>query len=126
MSCSPASAWITAPEQRKSSALKNACVNRWKMPAAYAPTPIPRNMKPSWDTVEYASTRLMSFWTRPIVAETTAVARPIAATRPSTSGAWLYSTALRPIMYTPAVTIVAACIRAETGVGPYIASGSQT
>ena len=26
----------------------------------------------------------------------------------------------------PAVTIVAACIRAETGVGPSIASGSQT
>ena len=30
------------------------------------------------------------------------------------------------IMYTPAVTIVAAWIRAETGVGPSIASGSQT
>ena len=26
---------------------------------------------------------------------------------------------------TPAVTIVAACIRAETGVGPSIASGNQ-
>jgi hypothetical protein len=36
------------------------------------------------------------------------------------------STALRPTMYTPAVTIVAAWIRAETGVGPSIASGSQT
>ena len=29
-------------------------------------------------------------------------------------------------MYTPAVTIVAAWISAETGVGPAIASGSQT
>jgi hypothetical protein len=28
--------------------------------------------------------------------------------------------------YTPAVTIVAACIKAETGVGPSIAIGSQT
>jgi hypothetical protein len=28
--------------------------------------------------------------------------------------------------YTPAVTIVAACINAETGVGPSIAIGSQT
>jgi hypothetical protein len=28
-------------------------------------------------------------------------------------------------MYTPAVTIVAAWISAETGVGPSIASGSQ-
>ena len=29
-------------------------------------------------------------------------------------------------MYTPAVTMVAAWIRALTGVGPTIASGSQT
>ena len=29
-------------------------------------------------------------------------------------------------MYTPAVTMVAACINALTGVGPAIASGSQT
>ena len=29
-------------------------------------------------------------------------------------------------MYTPAVTMVAAWISAETGVGPAIASGSQT
>jgi len=28
-------------------------------------------------------------------------------------------------MYTPAVTMVAAWMRAETGVGPSIASGSQ-
>jgi hypothetical protein len=28
--------------------------------------------------------------------------------------------------YTPAVTIVAACIKAETGVGPSIAKGNQT
>jgi hypothetical protein len=28
--------------------------------------------------------------------------------------------------YTPAVTIVAACINAETGVGPSIARGNQT
>jgi hypothetical protein len=28
--------------------------------------------------------------------------------------------------YTPAVTIVAACIRADTGVGPSIAIGNQT
>ena len=32
----------------------------------------------------------------------------------------------RAIMYTPAVTIVAAWISALTGVGPSIASGSQT
>ena len=32
---------------------------------------------------------------------------------------------MRAIRYTPAVTIVAAWISAETGVGPSIASGSQ-
>ncbi len=32
----------------------------------------------------------------------------------------------RPIRYTPAATIVAAWISADTGVGPAIASGSQT
>ncbi len=32
---------------------------------------------------------------------------------------------MRATRYTPAVTIVAAWIRAETGVGPSIASGSQ-
>src|SRR3989442_13884546 len=38
MSCSPESAWITLPEPRKRSALKNAWVIRWKIPAAKAPT----------------------------------------------------------------------------------------
>ena len=33
---------------------------------------------------------------------------------------------MRATRYRPALTIVAACIRAETGVGPSIASGSQT
>jgi hypothetical protein len=32
----------------------------------------------------------------------------------------------RTKIYTPAVTIVAACISADTGVGPSIAIGSQT
>jgi len=40
----------------------------------------------------------------------------------------LYSTKgeLRINKYTPAVTIVAACINADTGVGPSIAIGNQT
>ena len=68
------------------------------MPAAYAPTPIARNMYPSCDTVEYARTRLMSFCTRPIVPAKNAVATPMTATIFSVSGAWPNSTALRPIM----------------------------
>ena len=43
-----------------------------------------------------------------------------------TIGACEKSTAFRPTMYTPAVTIVAAWMRAETGVGPSMASGSHT
>jgi hypothetical protein len=35
--CSPAIAAITEPAAMKSSALKNACVIRWKSPATYAP-----------------------------------------------------------------------------------------
>ena len=34
MSCSPPMAWMTLPAPRKRHALKNACVIRWKMPAA--------------------------------------------------------------------------------------------
>ena len=44
MSCSPASAWMTIPAARKSSALKKACVIRWNIPAAYAPIAAPTNM----------------------------------------------------------------------------------
>ena len=44
MSVSPARACITAPAPRNISALKKACVTRWKMPAEYAPTPCARNM----------------------------------------------------------------------------------
>src|SRR5580765_6146916 len=39
MSCSSESAWITEPAPRNRSALKNACVMTWKMPAPNAPTP---------------------------------------------------------------------------------------
>ena len=60
--------------------MKNAWVTRWKTPAAYAPTPTPTNMYPSWLTVEYARTRLMSVWTSPIVAAKTAVRTPTHAT----------------------------------------------
>ena len=67
----------------------------------------------------------MSFCTRPIVAAKSAVAAPMPPTTSRTCGACPYSTALRPTMYTPAVTIVAAWIRADTGVGPSMASGSQ-
>ena len=83
-------------------------------------------MYPNWETVEYASTRLMSFCTRPIDAANIAVSAPMMATVFIAFGASTKSALERATMYTPAVTMVAAWISAETGVGPSIASGSQT
>src|SRR5215510_6562626 len=76
--------------------------------------------------VEYARTFLMSFWARPIVAANRAVAAPIIATTNIAVGACVKIAEQRTTMYTPAVTIVAAWIKAETGVGPAMASGNQT
>ncbi len=67
----------------------------------------------------------MSFCTRPMVPAISAVSAPTTATISIVIGVWANNSALRPIMYTPAVTIVAAWISAETGVGPSMASGSQ-
>src|ERR1035438_1189888 len=126
MSCSPPTAWITDPDPRNSRALKNACVNRWKMATQYAPTPSARNMYPSWLTVEYASTRLISFCTSAMVAARMAVSAPITATTMDACGVKWNSAEDRATMYTPAVTMVAAWISADTGVGPSIASGNHT
>ena len=75
--------------------------------------------------VEKARTFLMSFCEQAMVAATKAVTPPTTAivVRPGTESA---STGdMRQSRYTPAVTMVAAWMRAETGVGPSIASGSQ-
>ena len=48
------------------------------------------------------------------------------ATTASAFGAIENMALVRAIMYTPAVTIVAAWIKALTGVGPSMASGSHT
>ena len=55
-----------------------------------------------------------------------AVKPPMAATHPRASADAANSGVQRATRYTPAVTIVAAWIKALTGVGPSIASGSQT
>src|SRR5947207_6992718 len=51
---------------------------------------------------------------------------PMIATTVNAIGARSKITCERATMYTPAVTMVAAWIKAETGVGPSIASGSHT
>src|SRR5215472_8224929 len=68
----------------------------------------------------------MSFCTSPIVAAKIDVTQPITATTARAFGAIENTALVRAIMYTPAVTIVAAWISALTGVGPSMASGSHT
>ena len=68
----------------------------------------------------------MSFSTHAIVAASSAVSAPTVAMRASTPGTRTNSGSERATRKTPAVTIVAAWMSADTGVGPSIASGSQT
>ena len=70
--------------------------------------------------------RLMSFCTQPTVAANSAVEAPMKVMKPSAAGANSSTGEKRATRNTPAVTIVAAWMRAETGVGPSIASGSHT
>ena len=69
--------------------------------------------------------RLMSFCTRPTVAAKNAVVAPKNITTFCAVGASSNSGDSRATMNTPAVTMVAAWISADTGVGPSMASGSQ-
>src|SRR5207302_7601488 len=68
----------------------------------------------------------MSFCTRAMEAAKIAVIAPTMATVFMDVGARTNRAFDRATMYTPAVTMVAAWIRAETGVGPSMASGNHT
>src|SRR5512138_2033684 len=83
-------------------------------------------MYPSCDSVEYATTRLISFCTIAIKAMNSAVMAPITMTNESAASDNSNSGDIRATMKIPAVTIVAAWISAEIGVGPSIESGNQT
>src|SRR6202451_4790456 len=67
----------------------------------------------------------MAALAQPMIAPNISVAAPTMITPRRASGDRLYSGLHRTIRYTPAVTIVAAWINADTGVGPSIASPSQ-
>jgi hypothetical protein len=67
----------------------------------------------------------MSFWTIPTVAAKNEVIAPTKTMRVKTAGEYSKIGEHRIIKNTPAVTMVAAWIKAETGVGPSIASGNQ-
>src|SRR5688572_19213442 len=68
----------------------------------------------------------MSFWTMPIRPVKNAVVAPTNSTIASAASLCSNSGDMRATMKMPAVTIVAAWISAEIGVGPSIESGSQT
>src|SRR5690349_16875112 len=126
MSCSWCIAMMAEPAPRNSTALKNAWVMRWNMATEYADAPSATVMYPSCDRVEYATTRLMSYCTTAISAMKKAVMPPITSTKDSAVSDSSNSGDMRDTMNMPAVTMVAAWIRAEIGVGPSIESGSQT
>lgn len=71
-------------------------------------------------------TFFMSCWNKPISELNTVVIAPIHKHSNNTVELYSIKGEERISKYTPAVTIVAACINAETGVGPSIAIGNQT
>ena len=118
------------PIARKSSALKMACAHRWNSPAsgpsANGATARAESMTPTWLTVDHASRRLRSLWAKARTAASTIVT---ATEMPSTQRAgWLRTrTGKSPASTTvPAATIVAAWMSALAGVGPSMASASQS
>src|SRR6476660_7855014 len=117
---------ITEPAARNSNALKNACVIRWNTATEYADAPSATVMYPSCDSVEYATTRLMSFWMMPRKPMNRAVIAPMTRMNYSPVSDSSTSGDMRATMKMPAVTMVAAWISAEIGVGPSIESGSHT
>ena len=68
----------------------------------------------------------MSFCTMPTKAMNSAVMAPITSTTDRAVSDSSYSGDMRATMKMPAVTIVAAWIRAEIGVGPSMESGNHT
>src|SRR5690349_18495318 len=68
----------------------------------------------------------MSLFTTPSNPMKNAVIAPITMTNESAASEYSNSGDMRATMKMPAVTMVAACISAEIGVGPSIESGSHT
>ncbi len=124
--------------------MNSAWLSRWNNPPAYPAmvacalipaTPKASIIYPIWLIVEYARIFLSSRETIASVAVRNAV------NAPSTAITWKKTKASenpftqyplknignsRATMNTPAFTIVAACISADTGAGPAMASGSHT
>src|SRR5688572_32487828 len=83
-------------------------------------------MYPSCESVEYATTRLMSLLMMPRKPMNRAVVAPMNRMKDSAVSENSNSGDMRATMKIPAVTMVAAWINAEIGVGPSMESGSHT
>lgn len=125
MSCSSLRLWIIEPEHRNSMALKKAWVQICRKARWGWLRPMVTIIRPSWLDVENATIFLMSFWVRAQAAVKRVVRAP--KQRQMVRISWLFSikgcSRMRRKM--PATTIVLEWSRAETGVGPSIAEGSQ-
>lgn len=82
-------------------------------------------MRPSWLDVENATIFLMSFWVRAQDAVNRVVSAPKHKQVVKINGLFCMRGLVRINRKIPATTIVLECSRAETGVGPSIAEGSQ-
>lgn len=82
-------------------------------------------IKPSWLEVENATIFLISFWVRAQVAVNRVVKAPKQRQVVRAKGLDSISGLIRTNRKIPATTIVLECSRAETGVGPSMAEGSQ-
>lgn len=125
MSCSSFRLWIIDPEHKNSMALKKAWVQMWRNASCGWFSPIVTIISPSWLDVEKATIFLISFWVRAQVAVNSVVRAP--RQRQIVSAVPLFSIRgwSRINRKIPATTIVLEWSRADTGVGPSMAEGSQ-
>lgn len=113
------------PEHRNSIALKKACVEMWKKASCGRFSPMVTIMSPSWLDVEKAIIFLMSFCVRAHVAANRVERAPRHRQIDRTGGLLVNMGWVRMSRKIPATTMVLEWSRAETGVGPSMAAGSQ-
>lgn len=82
-------------------------------------------IRPSWLDVENATIFLISFWVRAQAAVKKVVSAPKHKQVVRAAGLFSRRGLMRMSRKMPATTIVLECSRAETGVGPSMAEGSQ-
>lgn len=125
ISCSPLRLWMIRPEHMNNMALKKACVEMWRKANWGRSSPMVTIMRPSWLEVEKAMIFLISFWVRAQMAANSVDRAPkhrhvVKAILFEDRMGWV-----RMSRKIPATTMVLEWSKAETGVGPSIAAGSQ-